>query len=227
MTRAGGVTKLRSMNLSDPVRFRRALTATSLLLAGLLISVGVISSPPQGDDRGEYLASLAAHAGATQASALLLHFGFLLLVPGAIGLLALLQRRAVALGHVAVALAVVGAITLAGNVVTDIYDLALAQNLPADEARTVSEAAESYGAAAPLIVPGYLGTVFGFVMLAVALWRAGWVRGWLPLLTGLGFMAFAVVTPVGAVVLAGVFGFLGLTAARTTEAQWTGSAAAG
>lgn len=194
--------------LSDPISFRRAATSWSLVGAAVLVLAGVLTSPPQGDGAAEYLTSLAAHPGATQLSAVLLHFGFLLLVPASVGLLALLRHRAVALGHVAVGIALLGSATLAGNVLTDFFDLALAQNLPTAQAVEVTKAAEAYSAAALFIVPGFFGTVLGFTLLAVALWRAGVVPSWFPVSMFAAWAAFFVQTPVGAAALLLVLGYL-------------------
>lgn len=187
--------------LNDATRFRRNILTASLLGAGLLIAAGVFLSPPQGDDTLSYQRSLADHPGATQLSAALLHFGFLLLVPAAIGLLTLLRERAVALGHVAAIIAVVGAASLSGNVLTDIFDLALAESLPAKEAARASDAAAEYPVAGLFIVPAFIGTVIGFTLLSVAVWRAGHVPGWQPVVMAAAWIAFFVEARVGCLLL--------------------------
>jgi hypothetical protein len=188
--------------LGNPTAFRRRVLLASLLGAGLLIAAGVFTSPPQGDGTTVgYQQSLAAHPGATQVSAVLLHFGFLLLVPVAVGLLTLLRERAVALGHVAAIVAVVGAVTLSGNVLTDIFDLALAENLSPADAAKASDGATAYPVAGLFIVPGFIGSLLGFTLLSVAVWRAGHASVWFPVTMGLGWVAFFAEPRVGCLLL--------------------------
>ena len=88
--------------------------------------------------------------------------------------MSLLRVRMVALGHVAIVFWLLGAATMAGNVVVDFYDLALAEAISrADAVR--SRTCPGLRLAAALIVPGSLGSVLGFTLLSFALHRAGWV----------------------------------------------------
>lgn len=208
--------------LNDATRFRRTMLRLCLLGAGLLIVAGVFTSPPQGDDTLSYQASLAAHPGATQLSAALLHFGYLLLVPAAIGLLTLLRERAVALGHVAAVIAVVGAASLSGNVLTDLFDLALAENLPAADAARASEAAAGYPVAGLFIVPAFVGTLIGFTLLSVAVWRAGHVPVWQPVTMAAAWIAFFAEPRVGCLLL---LASLAIVAARLRSPARAGTRA--
>lgn len=212
------------MILSDPVRTRRAATAFSLFGAAILILAGVLTSPGQGQGTtSSYLADLAADPGATQLSAVLLRFGYLLLIPAAFGLMSLLRVRMVALGHVAIVFCLLGAATMAGNIVVDFYDLALAEAISRADAVKVADAAQGYGSAAALIVPGFLGSVLGFTLLSFALYRAGWVGAWVPALMAAAWVSFFALTPVGATGLFVVLVVLAVRVARTTSDEWSSS----
>ena len=85
---------------------------------------------PQWEERdmtAAYLASMAASPVRAQVSAVLLCFGYLLIAVGIFGIVHLLRHRSVVLGHVGGKNAAWGWITLPGLLVSDFYDLNLAQ----------------------------------------------------------------------------------------------------
>lgn len=174
--------------LADPTRFRRIAGGLSLIGAGALTRLGVLISPRSAD--GEIAAYLAAPLR-TQISAILLHFGYLLLVPGAFAIAALLRTRAVALGHIGLCLLVIGGATISGLLVTDFYGLALGEALPLQQAEAISEAAFTWGAIV-IALPGIVGTSLGLLLMLVALWRAGHVPVWIPVAYVAGVAGWAV-----------------------------------
>lgn len=208
--------------LTDPIRFRRVAGGLSLIGAGALTWLGVLISPRSGD--GEIAAYLSAPIR-TQLSAILLHFGYLLLVPGAFAMAQLVRARAVALGHIALCLLVVGGATISGLLVTDFYGLALGRALPLEQAETISDGAFTWGAIV-IALPGIIGTALGLLLMLGALWRAGRVPVGVPLAyvagvigwaAGGGSLAVAAVsTGVIAVILVGV----GARILRLDDAAW-------
>ena len=65
----------------------------------------------------------------------------MLLLPAALGLMHLARRATPKLAHIGGLLAVVGLATLPGLLVTDFYDLALAQALPRAQSAEIADAA--------------------------------------------------------------------------------------
>ena len=127
-----------------------------------------------------YHDALAAHASQANVSATLLHFGFVLLLPAALGLMHLARRATPKLAHIGGLLAVGGLATLPGLLVTDFYDLALAQALPRAQSAEIADAAASGWAPALMFISGVLPVFIGTVVLVVAAWRAGVAKGWMP-----------------------------------------------
>ena len=119
-----------------------------------------------------YHDALAAHAAQAEVSATLLHFGFVLLLPAALGLMHLARRATPKLAHIGGLLAVGGLATLPGLLVTDFYDLALAQALPRAQSAEIADAAASGWAPALMFVSGVAPSSSGPSSLVVAAWRA-------------------------------------------------------
>ena len=121
------------------------------------------------------------HKGAidrqAQLSAVILHFGYLLLIPAAFALVHLARRGARRLAYTGLVLSVLGA-GLSGLLVSDFFELSLAQHLPLADAARVDDAGKQYALGALIAKPTALAAVLGLVLLAVAVWRAGWVSWW-------------------------------------------------
>jgi hypothetical protein len=122
----------------------RVLTriAGAVLPAGaVLFAAGILSSPiATGDDRASYLESLGRDPGLTQLSAVLLHYGNLLLGVGVLALPLLVRGRRgwvpALIGALLSALALLGT---SGALFSDWMHMELARNLPVDQAVTISE----------------------------------------------------------------------------------------
>jgi hypothetical protein len=95
-------------------------------------------------------------------------------------------------------LSVIGMTTLQGLLITDAYDLAMAQELPRDVSVRVTDAVGELPLAMIMGLPAVIGTVFGIILLMVALWRAGEVGIAAPVLVAAGwivsFASFGLVT---------------------------------
>ncbi len=165
--------------LKDPVRFRRLLAVGSLMLAPVLMLAGVLVAPfEETSTSAAYLEVVHYNAAAAELSAVLLHFGFLLLVPCVWAMAALLQERATVLGNLGLLLGTLGAIGNSGVVLLDFADIALVRELTQGEAVAVYDRLDSswgFGLSAILGIP-LLG--IGLMLLIAGLWRAAILPIW-------------------------------------------------
>ncbi len=212
--------------IGDATRFRR--TALGLcLIAGPLVTVigGLVTPWEDNDTLASYLQALGENPIQAQVSAVLLYFGYLLTAVGVFGMIHLVKDHAVVLAHVAGIFAVWGWVTLPGLLVTDFYDLSLAQHGDRQEALTISERAGEYAGSAVLGLPVLFGFI-GLILLVVALWRAGFAPAWVPLVFVAGF-AMSFFGPVGAVSFTVGFalafaalGYVGVGILRMSDEEW-------
>ena len=215
--------------LSDATRFRR--TALGLcLIAGPLVALigGLVPQWETEETTAAYLQTLAESPVRAQVSAVLLYFGFLLTAVGIFGMIHLLRNRAVVLGHVGAVLAVWGWVTLPGLLVTDFYDLSLAEYGNRQDAIAISERAGNYVGGVILGIPVLLGMV-GLVLLGLALWRARLAPAWVPVVLLIGFATEfvppSVVPPIiSFTVLVGMWlaglGYVGLKILKMSDDEW-------
>jgi len=185
--------------------FRRIAGAASLAGGGLLTFAGFLTTPWETEPSTEaYLAANAASPTKTLVSATLLHFGYLLLVPAVIALVAVARRASPRLANTALVLGILGA-GLNGIVGVDMYDLALGTTLPMEDAVRVYEAAGSYWAGAIMNLPSILGLFLGTVLAVAAAGRAGVTPRYLWAGTLAGWVLF-VIGGFGAIPAAGLAG---------------------
>ncbi len=214
--------------LSDPRRFSRLIAAFSLIAAPLLVFAGMVVTPWE-DEAGTagYHDALAADPGQSEVAAMLLHFGFLLMLPAALALMHLARVAVPRLAHIGGLLAVFGLATLPGLLVTDFYDLALAEALPREESVKIADAATEGWAPVVMVLTGAFPVIIGLILLGVAAWRAGAATGWAALLIAAGWLV-PMASATGGLVLAGLgsalmvagYGWVGLTVAKMSDAQW-------
>ena len=179
--------------LRDPFRFRRLLKVVSLLLAPLLMVAGVLVAPfEETSTSAAYLAVVRESSGAAELSAVLLHFGFLLLVPCVWAMASLLQQRATVLGNLGLLLGTLGAIGNSGVVLLDFSDVALVRELSQADAVAVYDRIDSswgFGLSAILGIP-LLGV--GLLLLIAGLWRATVLPAWSLAVLPAGLLAGAI-----------------------------------
>jgi hypothetical protein len=120
-------------------------------LSGLLVFVSILMIPFDGVGTEGYLRSNAEHPDAIRWAAVVLHYGFLLLVPASFGMAHIARRGSRRLSNLGLLLAVLGS-GLSGLMAVDYYDLALATTLPMDQAVEVYEAAGAMAGAAPILI---------------------------------------------------------------------------
>ena len=168
--------------LTDPRRFSRTIAALALILGPILTIAGMLATPWEDEaTTASYHDALAAHAGQAELAATLLHFGYLLLLPAALGIMHLARRSTPKLAHIGGLLAALGLATLPGLLVTDFYDLALAQALPRSQSVAIADDAASSWAAIVIVATAIAPMFFGLVTLIVAAFRAGVARWWAPI----------------------------------------------
>ncbi len=157
--------------LGPGARFRRIGGGLSLIASGVLVCGSRVVIPYENRTDAEHLQTGADHTAEVLWAAVLLHYGYLLLLPAALTLVHLARRRARRLSLVAMVLAGLGA-GLSGTVAVDLYDVALADELPADQALHVLEVAGGYGQGALIAAPSVLGLAVGTNLAVLAAWWA-------------------------------------------------------
>jgi hypothetical protein len=201
----------------------RKTTAACLVGAGVFVLAGLAVTPWESEQTAaSYHDALAGHPGQSQVAAMLLHIGYLLFAPAALGMLVLASSRRGFLFKAGAVLSTIGMTTLPGLLVTDAYDLALAQELPREQSAAIADKVSEFPLAALLVLPAIAGTVLGLIAVSAALWKAGGVPGAVPLLVTAGwvvpFVGFNfVLTVAGAVLL--LAGFT-LAAVRILKAEF-------
>ena len=156
-------------------RLRRVASGASVIAAGVVTLAGFLTCPWEnlpGEDA--YLQSLLSNPPMAMLSMVLLHYGYLLFVPTVFVLARLARRRSPKLAGAAVVLGVLGS-GLSGLLVTDAYDLSLAQHVPFAQALAVEDGISVQGMLA-IALPSAFGTIFGLVLVLAAMWRSRWIN---------------------------------------------------
>jgi hypothetical protein len=207
---------------------RRRTAGLTLLAAAALTLAGILATPwENGSSTSAYLKSLADHPRQGLIAAVILHFGYLLFVPGCFVMARLARRGARTLSSVGIVFAVLGC-GLSGLLVTDMYDLSIARHLGTTAGVPVSEMTDVPLAPVGFISMGLLtaiGATLGLVILGVAMFRARLAPLWpaIAILVGfaVGFGAHGMVraTASFASICVGM-AFLGLTILRMSDERF-------
>jgi len=173
------------------------LTGVCVIVASVLLQIGYLVTPWESETTtAGYHDALAAHPDQAGLAATFLHFGWVVWAPAAFGIVALLRPRGGPLLAIGGTLAIVGTVSLPGLLVTDFYDLALAQELPRATSAAISDKASEPFWLILFQLPAVVGSILGTTLLAFALWRAKVVALWAPLAVLAGYVVtFAL--PVG------------------------------
>jgi hypothetical protein len=175
------------------MRFDRIATGLCMLLAGPLILAGLLTSVwESGDSVSAALRAYLVDPARSEVSAVLLHFGYLLLLPTALGL-AMVSHGAPRLRAAGLVAAVLGLSTLPGLLIIDFYDLALVAVLPLEQAARVEEQVGGYAGTLVIFLPTMFGIASSFVLLAAAAWRAGFAPWWSAVALGTGLLALTLI----------------------------------
>lgn len=213
--------------MSNPSTFRRTVAGICLIAGPLLLLVaGAITPSESSDSANAYMKSVAADPSAHEWGAVAFVLAFALLVPGLVGAVHLLRRRAVVLGHVFGSLAILGAVMFVGLAATTFYDIALATSLPLDQAVKANDALDDVTGGVVVLVPALLGTFVGLIGLGVALWRGGWAPAWVAVAAAAGMLLVVagdgnkITGLAGSLALLAAYGYVGLTMLRMGNDAW-------
>jgi hypothetical protein len=182
------VRTIRRYTMAQASSFYRKAAAISMIGAGVLILAGVLIGPWQPDDSlRTYLLTYAAEPVRAQTSAVVLHFGFLLLLPTILGL-AMVTQQARILNRIGLGLGILGAGTLPGLLIVDFYDIAIGQMLPIEQGIALEEKVESMSGQLIIFLPTIVGLLVALILLGIAAWRVGFAPWWSPALVVAGFI---------------------------------------
>jgi hypothetical protein len=211
--------------LKPQTRVRRTGGALSLMGAGTLICISLAMIPYQNETSAEYLQTGVDHRTNILWAAVVLHFGYLLLVPAAFTLVRLARRRTPRTSLVALLLAGLGS-GLSGIIVVDFYDVALANALPADQALDIWNLASSYPQGGIIVATSVLPMALGINLAVYAAWRARAIPVYPFLLSILGWVVFtafsgdAWLPTVGTALVAVGMAWAGVTVWKMRDEVW-------
>ena len=167
----------------------RRITGICLIAAPVLTLAGLILTPYQSRSGiRSYQDTLVAHPTQAQIAAIVLEVGAILFVPATFGLIAHARPAPRWLRAPGAVLAVIGAAILPGLLVTDIYDLAIAQELPRGLSVALENHAGNSVSAVIMTAPGVIAGVIGTALLIAAAWRAGLAPAWASPLVIAGYL---------------------------------------
>ncbi|GIH94336.1 hypothetical protein ACFFMN_05635 [Planobispora siamensis] len=211
--------------LSDPHGFRRRAAGLCLIVAPIVYVAGLLVDPAirqGGDPVGIY----GAHPEQVSVSAALLHWSWVLLIPGIIGMIHLVRDRAVVLGHITGGLALLGVVNFSALMLGDFFYSMLERAMPPAQGSALGdEALADPGLVFGFQIPGFAG-LLGLFALGLTLAYAGRAPWWAPFAMLLGIFG-APIYPIGTVVggslyLAGA-GVIGLRMLRMSDTEWAGA----
>jgi hypothetical protein len=187
-------------------------SALCLVLAPIALTVATAVDPALGDDQGYGI--YRAHPDATQWHSLLLHWAWVLFVPGLLGLLIPIRKRGAVLARISWLAVVLGLVTFSALMAFDFVLLALEQNLPDGQVAEVDTAFQGMDwAVAGWQFPGLIGWALALLVTPVAAARARVISWWTAGAALLGaalYLLFAIeplpLNITGPVVLIGAYG---------------------
>jgi hypothetical protein len=212
-------------DLKPHTRVRRIGGGLSLLGAGTLICASLLMIPYENQDPAQYLQTGVDHRSAILWAAVVLHFGYLLLVPAALTLVRLARRATPRTSLVAMLLAGLGS-GLSGIIVVDFYDVALANGLPADEALRIVDLAGGYGQGGIIVATTVIPMAIGINLATYAAWRARAIPVYPFVLGIVGWVVFtffsgdAWLPSIGTSLVAVGLAWAGLTVLKLRDEVW-------
>jgi len=206
-------------------RLRRRAAGIATIGAGVLTFAGFAATPWEGSsDTALYLQALADNPVQGQVAAVLLHFGYLLMLPAVLALGQMVRRRSVVLGQIGMFFGILGTVGLPGLLVVDFYGLTLAEKLPIDQAVAIEEGAADRPLALLMAAPSALGMLLGFILLTIGAARAGKLPWWVVALFPVGFVVSLQPALVPALIGSGAFlvalTTVGVRTLQSTDEAW-------
>jgi hypothetical protein len=163
----------------------------------VLIVAGVFLDPDIDESGRDLAQEYAENPGVTQLSALSFHFAFVMWAPLVFALVGLVRGRGAWLANVAAVLAVLGATTLPGFLLTDFYDIAIVDAFGPDGWDRVDEELEDLPGASVLFVSAALGFLLCLPVALFAAWRAALLPLWTPIVVTVGVVVAQALQPFG------------------------------
>jgi hypothetical protein len=186
----------------------------------VLLVVGVFVDPDIEANGRELARAYAENPDQEQVSALAFHFAFVMWAPIVFALVGLIRGRGAWLANIAAVLAVLGATTLPGFLLTDFYDIAIYGELGGDAWQQVDDRIQELPGATVLFITGFLGHVLCLPLVLFAAWRAGLVALWVPLAMTITVVAAQALQPFGSGLLV-LAGMLVVLAYVLSKLDWT------
>ncbi len=213
------------LKITDANNFRRTLAGLCLIAAPLVGLIGALITPQFTGDIGEELATISDQPVLWLIGTFLTLLSFLLLTPAVLGLVHLLSKHSVTLGHIGGGLVLLGAFFHAAIIGFALVEVPLVES-GIERTQMVAFANQMYeGAAFLMILFPFLAFYLGSIILAVAVWRARvaplWVAAVIVAATPSEFFGPEALSPelMLALLLVG-FGWIGLKVLRMSDAQW-------
>ncbi len=128
--------------LADPRTFRRSAAGFCLIIAPLVYVAGIVVDPALRQGRGDDTVGVyGQYPEQVSVSASMLHWSWVLLLPGIIGMIHLIRQRGVVFGHIAGGLAFLGIVNFSGLMLGDFFYSRLERALPAAEGAMLADQA--------------------------------------------------------------------------------------
>ncbi len=217
------------MSFSDSHHFRKMVAGFCMVSGSLFALASFVVSPRIETSEAKQLAVVADHLDRFYLSALLGAIAVTLLVPATLGLMHMLREKQAGSGHLGGALAIVGLMATMASAGVAFMMWQMAKNgVSASDVATLKALNDSAGYVIPVLAVSTLGTVVGYVVLAVGLNRARAVDWWMAALIALGpiginvgFLAGSLgVSIAGAALLFIGLGSIGAMVLRESDADW-------
>ena len=219
--------------MRDSATFRRTAAAVGLVTTTALMFVSVVLAPEFPGDFESLLAEIEAGGASARLSALAFTAAQLPLVAALLGIGHLLRAETPVLSNLGTSLGVVGAFGHAVYGGVTLVQLSMADDVANHPVHAAVLRDVESGPAVAFMAMGLLGTVLGFLLLSIGLWRAHVAPRWVgPVLWAFLVVEFAgsAVTEWSAhlAVLLYAVALLGLavTVVRTSAAEWSLATAA-
>jgi hypothetical protein len=174
---------------NSALSFRRWAVILAAALSGILVLVSMFVDPVPSAEGRELIQGYAANKGRQGLHTNLIHYGFALFAPVAYAMVGLVRQRGAWIANLAGLFAVIGLSTLPGLVLLDYFSVGVEQVAGVDVAFDGQTAAEGLPGFAVLIAPAFVTSLLAVPVALLALWRAGLVAWWLPVMSAATFLA--------------------------------------
>ena len=213
--------------MKDTAAFRRTAAGASLVAAALTSAAWTLTMPPFPDGYVERLAAIDEAGASGTVSAVFFPISQLFMLGAVLGIAHLIRRGAPVLSNVGAALAVIGVV---GHAIFGGANLMMLEMAGDATNREIHAEVLADFESSPMMLfaaAGLIGTVLGFLLLGIGLFRSRVVPRWVPALMW-GFLVVEFVgtalsdyaTYVSALALAITFGALAQHVWRTPRLEW-------